>query len=102
MMSQKVGTKRLRRKTKHTKKGQCRHLKLRGIEIPFDATARSSRASFPDAAKDIFVPFSLQPLDDFIESLQDECRGALRAKYITGEAVNNHWLERAEHLVMLR
>lgn len=98
--SQRSATRRHRRKP--VPMDDIRSNAARGVERPYSATCQPTYSAAVAQKKDVFVPWSLQPLDDFIESLQMECRVALKDKYINGEDVRGVWIDRAEKLVMYR
>lgn len=102
MQNQKSSTKYHRRKPKNTKKGEDRFLRVQGIEYPVDARCTESRTPIPESSKDVFVPWSLQGLDDFIQSLDARLSEPLKRKYIIEEDAEGLWLDRAENAVMLR
>lgn len=92
-----------KRKYKFRGKGQIRSNACRGIDIPVEANCTPTRTVTTDHQKEVFVPWWLQGLDDFIESLQEECRSALRTKYIEkSNSADGYWLDTAERLVMNR
>jgi hypothetical protein len=75
---------------------------VKGVEFDFDCVATSSYTPHEPTSENIVVPLHLYPLDDYINSLQDECKNALRDKYILRADVSGYWVDTAEKLVMQR
>lgn len=76
---------------------------VNGLSRPVTASCTPTHSSIAFHEKEVFVPWSLQGIDDFIESLQDQCKSALKRKYIEEEKnFTSIWLDRAEKLVMFR
>lgn len=98
---QKSNTKYHRRKS--VDKGDVRAQKLEGVIRPTSADCTPTRSSVAYHEKEVFVPWSLQGLDDFIASMQIECSEALKKRYIEDDRnFRSIWLDRAEKLVMFR
>ncbi len=77
--------------------------KLEGVERPVTATCSPTHSPILPQNKEVFVPWSLQGIDDFIESMQTECSEALKQRYIKDDRnFRSIWLDRAEKLVMYR
>jgi hypothetical protein len=103
MQSQKSSTKYHKRKTYSA--GDDRSNRLQGVDYPVDARCSETRSTKPDGEKEIFVPWHLQSLDDFIESLDPKLKNPLKEHYINDMPRNKtetYWLDRAENAVMLR
>lgn len=84
-------------------KSDVRSNMAHGVTRPVTANCTPTHSSTAFHEKEVFVPWSLQGIDDFIESLQDECKNALKRKYIEQEDnFRSVWLDRAEKLVMFR
>lgn len=87
---------------RRVKKDDIRSNMPEGTVRPVSADCSPSRTSVAYYEREVFVPWSLQGLDDFIESMQPECSDALRRRYVEEEDVRGVWLDRAEKLVMFR
>lgn len=85
------------------KKGDIRDDMLEGLQRPVSASCTATRTSVAYYEREVFVPWGLQGIDDFITSLQTECSEALKKKYIHDDKeYRSIWLDRAEKLVMYR
>lgn len=83
--------------------GDDRFCAARGVEIPVGARCTETRITAFNIEKEIFVPWHLQGLSDFVDSLDDKLRLPLRKKYIEKEKLlETYWLDRAELAVMNR
>jgi hypothetical protein len=76
----------------------------RGAEVQVSARCSPTRGMRVPTSEDIFVPWSLQGLNDFIESLDSKLSTPLRMFYREErqEEAKGMWLDRAENAVMLR
>lgn len=98
IQNQKSATKYHKRRPLH--KDDERYLKLQGADIPYTAEAKATYSPNLKQSNDIFVPWSLQAIDDLIESMQRECKQALREKYIEKTGLEGVWVDRAERIVL--
>ena len=100
IQNQRSATKYHRRRV--VKKGDARAQRCDGVERPYTADCSPTRLAVVLHEKEIFVPWSLQAIDDLIESMQDECKQALRICYIEEDRdrAKGIWLDRAESIVM--
>ena len=74
-----------------------------GVNRPVTAHGVPTMSSVAFHDREVFVPWSLREIDDFIESMQRECKEALRKRYIEDERkIRSIWVDRAEKLVMCR
>lgn len=74
-----------------------------GLTRPVSAHCLPTQSSVAYHDKEVFVPWSIRDLDEFVETMQKECRSALRKRYIENQKnYRTIWLDRAEKLVMLR
>lgn len=98
IQSQKSATKYHKRKP--LPKNDERYQKLQGAEIPYTVEAKATYSPSLKSSDDVFVPWSLQSIDDLIESMQRECKLALKAKYIDRTGLEGVWVDRAERIVL--
>lgn len=66
----------------------------------YTAEAKATYSPNVKQGDDVFVPWSLQEIDDLIESMQRECKLALKAKYIDKTGLEGVWVDRAERIVL--
>lgn len=84
-------------------KGDDRFCAARGAEFPFDATCTATRGTSFEVEREIFVPWRLQGINDFIDSLDSKLSMPLKNKYINEHTLaETYWLDRAEIAVMNR
>jgi hypothetical protein len=66
----------------------------------YTAEAKATYSPNVKQVDDVFVPWSLQEIDELIESMQIECKLALKAKYIDRTGLRGVWVDRAERIIL--
>ena len=98
IQNQKSATKYHKRRPLH--KDDERYQKLQGADISYTAEAKATYSPNVKQGDDVFVPWSLQEIDELIESMQRECKQALKAKYIDKTGLEGVWVDRAERIIL--
>ena len=86
--------------TKYHKRSKLPWRSLNGVDAPYTADAKATHSPNVKKIDDVFVPWSLQAIDDLIDSMQIECKLALKAKYIDRTGLRGIWVDRAERIVL--